>query len=320
MDYNANLNISSTGKHYDNAPLTIDSEGFKTPAGFIDYADIIRFIPNNFRVYIYLLNGTTLTVSMLGHSFDGFCEEFSKCFNARSLDSLFIDEECIMDCASEFQIPATSVSPAEQGRGRISLYPDSVCILPESSQAVRIPLCFAANINLNGYQINISMRTGELYSFGKMGYDTQPFAERCIKYAGDSVKKRNSLISAITAEAPYTQKGLFRTAEEGKYWLAAYGNNCCAVELYTDESAATYLYRFSDAQLFSFRLEEAMEAVGSHREIIFLPDDQLREKPLYRMGVHRSEAIRFLRSCSAGRIIHTVSHAEKLADFLNSWP
>ncbi len=317
MNYNASLDISSSGKHYDNVALTIDTEGIKTPTGFIDYADIIRFVSNNHRVYIYLLTGATITVSMLGHSFDGFCENLSKSFNARSLESLFIEEECIMDCTGEFMIPATSVSPAEQGRGRIALYPDSVCILPESSQAVRIPLCFAANINLNGYQIMISMRTGEVYSFGKMGYDTQPFAERCIKYAGDSVKKRNALLSSITAEKPYTQKGLFRTAEEGKYWLAAYGNNCAAVELFTDESAATYLYRFSDTQLFSFRLEEAMEAVGSHREIIFLPDDQLREKPLYRMGVHRSEAVRFLRSCSAGRIIHTANHADKLAEFLN---
>lgn len=40
-----------------------------------------------------------------------------------------------------------------------------------------------------------------------------------------------------------------------------------------------------------------MEAVGSHRELIFISDEQLNEKPLYRMAVHRSQAVRFLRSC-----------------------
>ncbi|MBQ6230622.1 MAG: hypothetical protein IJJ74_05835 [Eubacterium sp.] len=317
MEYRAAIDISSTGKHFDNAQLTIGEEGIKTPAGFFDYADIIRFVPNNFRVYIYTVNNTTLTVSMLGHSFAGFCEELAACFNARSLQALFIEEECIMDCQGEFQIPVTSVSPAEQGRGRIALYPDAVCILPESSQAVRIPLCFASNISLDGYIIRITMRTGEVYYFGKMGYDTKPFAERCIKYAGDSVKKRNALLSQIEVSAPYTGKGLFRTADEDKYWASAFGQYCCAVELFTDENTATYLYRFTDRPLFSYRLEEAMEAVGSHREIIFMDDDKLRQNPLYRMAVHRSEAVRFLRSCTAGRIIHTESHDEKLRQFLS---
>ena len=318
MDYSAALDISSSGKHFDNAKVSIDPEGIKSPAGFIDYADIIRFIANNFRVYIYLQGNTTITVSMLGHSYQGFCEELAKCYNARSLESLFIEEECIMDCAGEFQIPATSVAPAEQGRGRIALYPDSVCIMPESSQAVRIPLCFAANINLDGYILSITMRTGEVYRFGKMGYDTKPFAERCMKCAGDTVKRRKSLISQITVDLPYTMKGLFRTADEEKYWSAAFGKTGCAVELYTGENTATYLYRFSDMQLFCYRLEEAMEAVGSHRELIYIDDEKLLQNPVYRMAVHRSEAVRFLRSCVAGRIIHTESHDEKLSEFLSN--
>ena len=44
MDYSAALDISSSGKHFDNAKVSIDPEGIKNPAGFIDYADIIRFI------------------------------------------------------------------------------------------------------------------------------------------------------------------------------------------------------------------------------------------------------------------------------------
>ena len=45
-------------------------------------------------------------------------------------------------------------------------------------------------------------------------------------------------------------------------------------------------------------------------------DEEMKEKPLYVMAVHRSEAVLFLRSCSAGRIIHSAAHAEKLKQFL----
>ena len=99
--------------------------------------------------------------------------------------------------------------------------------------------------------------------------------------------------------------------------MAAFGSSRCAVELFTGEQAATYLYHYQDRQAFLFRLEMAMEAVGTHREIIFLDEEQLADKPLYRMALHRSPAVRFLRSCSAGRIIHTAAHAQKLAEFLS---
>ena len=50
----------------------------------------------------------------------------------------------------------------------------------------------------------------------------------------------------------------------------------------------------------------------------FLPEEKIAEKPLYFMAVHRSEAVQFLRAASAGRIIHTAGHAEKLAEFLKA--
>ncbi len=60
-----------------------------------------------------------------------------------------------------------------------------------------------------------------------------------------------------------------------------------------------------------------MEAMGPHREIIYWTEEQISEKPLYRMAVQRCEAASFLRDRSAGRLIHSASHAEKLREFLN---
>lgn len=317
MNYTANFDIQADGLHLSDAKLSIEKEGITYGRGQIDFADVSFIRPLNHRVYITLFDGKTAEVSMLGFSFDGFWEELVKLFGERTRASLFIEEEKLMDCEGEYDLPESSAAPREAGRGRVQLYTDAVCILPVSSHAVRIPLCYADRITLDGYILQIQMRTGEHYTVGRMGYDTRPFAERCMNQAKKTGAAREKLLQGIHPRDRFPEKGLFRTAQTEEYWLSAYGQNCCAVELFTGESAATYLYRFQNRELFTFRLEEAMEAVGSHREIIFLSEDELKEKPLYRMAVHRSEAVRFLRSCSAGRIIHTAAHGEKLSEFLN---
>ena len=210
-------------------------------------------------------------------------------------------------------------TPRESGRAKIALFPDAVCILPQSSGAVRVPLCFARELRLDGYQLSIELETGARYTVGRMGYDTKPFAERA-RQASDSVKKaRAQALGKIAVRPPFTHKGLFRTANPEQYWLAALGNGVCAVELTTGDDAATYLYRFPETrEVFLRQLELAMEAMGPHREIIYWTEEQLAEKPLYRMAVRRSEAVSFLRARSAGRLIHNASHAQRLCEFLES--
>ena len=64
-------------------------------------------------------------------------------------------------------------------------------------------------------------------------------------------------------------------------------------------------------------LEQALEAMGPHREIIFISDEALAEKPLYRMAAARCKAVRELRARFAGRLIHSANHAERLNEFLS---
>ena len=232
--------------------------------------------------------------------------------------SLRYAAEYCCQITGEYELPALPDSSPERGRCEITLTKDAVIILPETSHAIRIPLCFAKEIRLDGYMISICMNSGKCFKVGKMGYDTIPFAERCEANAEKTVAERIAVKNTFEAEEPFSWKGLFRTNQKEEHWGAAFGNGTCAVELYTKDDAATYLYRFNNKELFIQNLEEAMEAVGSHREIIFLSEEQIKDRPLYRMAVHRSEAVRFLRGCSAGRIIHSASHKEKLEEFLNS--
>lgn len=292
--------------------LSIEREGLHIGARFVDFADFKAIRPINHRVYIDTLSGEEIEVSMLGFSYDGFLEELCECFSNRSMEALFAEEEPIMRCEGEYTLPT------EKGRGTIILLPDAICILPLTCNSVRIPLCFTREIKLDGYLLNVTMQSGVTYTVGRMGYDTKPFAERAQKAAKLTKNKRKKALAKLEAKAPYSHCGLFRTEQPELYWLAAFGDGRCAIELFTDDDSATYLYSFSGLrEEFMQTVDEAMEAMGVHREIIYLSDEQLEEKPLYKMSVARSAAVRFLRDKSCGRLIHNASHSERLYDFLD---
>lgn len=306
MTYRCCVNGAQTG-------LEVGREDLRFGGQVLDYADVGRLVPMNHRVWIDTLQGGRLEVSMLGHAYDGFWEELSAAYAARSLAALFVEGAPVMACEGEYQ------TPYEAGRGRISLYPDALCVLPQSERALRLPLCFAESLTVNGYWMTLRMRSGLQVSVGKMGYDSQPFFSRAEKAMAATKEERRRLTAGLRAAPPFTQIGLFRTTQPELFWQAGYGPGCCAVELSAGEDAATYLYRFSEPQAyFAALLEEAMEAMGPHREIIYLTDDKLAEKSLYRMAVRRCPAVSFLRARSAGRLIHNASHAERLAAFLRT--
>ena len=293
------------------AVLSVEKEGLKLGGRFLDYADVKKIRPVNHRVFIDTLDDNTIEISMLGFSYDGFLEELTDCFAKRSIEALFAEGQPIMRCEGEYIIPK------EQGRAVIILLSDAVCILPPTCSAVRIPLCFTSEIRLDGYLLHFTMLSGRSYTVGRMGYDTKPFAERAQKAADRVKKERAKALSALKLTPPYTYSGLFRTETPKLYWLAAFGNGCCAVELFTGDDSATYLYRFTEPEdEFINNLNEAMEAMGVNREIIYLTEEQLEAKPLYRMSVMRSEAVRFLRERSYGRLIHNSSHEKRLKEFL----
>lgn len=293
--------------------LSVEREGLRIGKRFLDFADFQKIRPINHRVFVDTLGGEVVEISMLGFSYDGFLEELCDCYSKRGMEALFVEEQPVMRCEGEYRMAD------EQGRGIIVLLSDAVCILPMTSRAVRIPLCFTREIRLDGYLLQITMLSGAAYTVGRMGYDTMPFAERAQKAADLTKKKRAAALSKLKPVPPFTRCGLFRTEQPELYWTAAFGKGCCAVELYTDDDAATYLYRFDEPEEeFLRNVDEAMEAMGVHREIIYLTDEQLGEKPLYRMSVARSEAVRFLRARSAGRLIHNATHEQRLRDFLDN--
>ena len=144
-------------------------------------------------------------------------------------------------------------------------------------------------------------------------------AFRAVVSTGSSESSKNAMADTdaraeSTADAIVTC-GLF-AADDDAFWFAAIADGRAAVELVTDEKAATYLYRFSTTcAQFENSVRHAMEAVKKNRRIIYLPQDELAKEPLYRMAIDRSSPVRFLRSCNVGRIIHSANWEERLTEF-----
>lgn len=114
---------------------------------------------------------------------------------------------------------------------------------------------------------------------------------------------------AMEAQPPASPYTIFIVASK-----ASPTDGVAAVELAVpgEESAATFFYRYQDDwAAFRRMLNRAMEAVSFRREVIWLGEDALSkpENAHYRMAIARTEALRFLRGCFAGRAIHSSPEA-----------
>lgn len=297
-------------------PLTIslDKTCIQLGPHTIDYVDVVKLRPVDHNVYIDTISGT-IEIAMLGHSFDGFWEELTGLYGNRSLEALYTKAPATMTCGGEYQIGN------ESGYAIVMLFPDSVCILPPTMTARRIALAFAETVTIEGYTIHIAMDSGEKYSVGKMGYDTMPFFERLQNYRNDIIYSRQVKLDALSPSEPFQKCGLFRT-DSDEHWEAAFGNGICALELFSEENAATYIYKFScNVDKFFRILTHSLEAMGINREIIFIDDEKLCENSLYRMAIERTPAVRELRSYFSERLIHNQNWENKLKNlFKNDIP
>jgi len=106
-------------------------------------------------------------------------------------------------------------------------------------------------------------------------------------------------------------------------WLIAIGTATAAVELALpgDEAAATYLYRVEgDPETFALILNRGMEATNFQREIFTLSDEELA-KPGHladAMLIRRTPALQMMRSCFAGRVIHSGKWQQEMEKYLTA--
>ena len=310
----------------DDAIVLHGPEGRRT-LPFVDLMDM-RLL--NYHLHL-AMRGYEAEISQLGYQTEDFFEKLWKAYEAKSREALFIASPLVMESEGDYSYAEPGVE--RQSIAKLELHADCLCIVPHDVGARRVPLCFSEPPVRDGFAMTVRVDTGEWYRVARLGHDTDPFFSKladardaaCAQWQAAHRRLEGDLRSRLGDAAdeyrafqslPATVScGLF-AADDESFWFAAISEDRAAVELVTDEKAATYLYRFDTApSVFESSVRHAMEAVKKNRRIIFLPDDELVGEPLYRMAIDRSAPVRFLRSCNAGRIIHTERWDEKLRGF-----
>lgn len=275
-----------------------------------------------------------IELQRFGLETENLFEKLWLAYDARSRQALFLNGA--PERESEGTYAYREGTPERHSTAKAALYPDSLCILPHDAGARRVPLCFADEPKIEGYTATLTLDTGEMYQIGRLGHDTLPFFDQLCVFRSRAVKAwqqaheqlaqhlaqrlgdlnaRYEILSSLDANMAC---GLFAPEDEN-FWFAAVAKDRAAVELSIGEAAATYLYRFDTSpEVFLRSLRHAMEAVGSHREVIYLPDEELQQQPLLCMAVDRSAHVRFLRRCNAGRIVHNTAWEQHLHEFFQN--
>ena len=296
----------------------------------LPFADLLDMRLLNYRLRLDMRD-SEVQISHLGYQTEEFFEKLWQAYCAKSRESLFVAGAFIMESEGDYSYTEPQVQ--RSSIAKLELYSDCLCIVPHDAGARRVALCFAEPPVREGFALTIPLDTGEVYRIARLGSDTDPFFTKLVDARDESVASWREAQRALEdnlpvrlGEAAEAHKafrslnadvtcGLF-SADEEAFWFMAVADGRAAIELVTDEKAATYLYRFSTSQSeFEGAVRHAMEAVKKNRRIIFLAEEDLPGEPLYRMAIERSSHVRFLRSCNVGRIIHTSSWATKLSEF-----
>lgn len=299
----------------------------------IPYVDLMDMRLLNYHLRLALRQGEA-TISRLGYQTEDFFDALWKAYAARSRESLFVTVKPLIACEGDYAYEEPGVS--RKSIAQLELRDDSLCILPHDVGARRVPLCFAEPPVRQGFALDLRLDTGESYRVSRLGANTDPFFDRLVSAQARTVAAWRAAHQELWARLEArlgdaadcyqtlagvgvpVESGLFSLDDEA-FWLCAVGRDRAALELVSDEKAATYLYRFSSTpESFVRSLRHALEAVGRHRRLIFLSEDELNAEPLFRMAADRSSHVRFLRSCNVGRIIHTSAWHSRVQEFFGA--
>jgi len=113
--------------------------------------------------------------SKLGTFCEGFYLELHDTYNRAVLRSLFEKGAPIKVTEGDYRYSEPASSGAS--KASIQVFDDCVVALPPNLGARRIPLCFISGIDKGDFEITLRLSANESYSFARLGYETDIFAE-----------------------------------------------------------------------------------------------------------------------------------------------
>ncbi|MGI6150878.1 MAG: hypothetical protein ACOYIR_02865 [Christensenellales bacterium] len=180
------------------ATLCVEENGLALITPFeahqIPYADVNAFELRNYAVHIMTEAGT-LTINGLGNACEPFYDELYAAYNNKVRKALFVKGRPLFKAKGEYRYVENGVTA--KGSALIEVYGDCVLVLPQTTEARRVPLCFVKAVEKGPFELTLRLNTGESYTLSKLGYDTAPFEDTLAKQLKILSKKALDHVKAL---------------------------------------------------------------------------------------------------------------------------
>ena len=160
----------------------------------ISYADIQSIEFRDWAAHIQTDHGP-VKISRMGRSGDPFYDELCAAYNKKVLAALFVGGAPLIETRGEYRIEENGRTLF--GRAVLQVYDNCVCILPPGEDARRIPLCFLSDMQQVGFELTLTLDTGERYSMIRLGRDTDPFEAHITKQLRKMRDKTSAMVRQI---------------------------------------------------------------------------------------------------------------------------
>jgi hypothetical protein len=143
-------------------------------AAEIAYAEINALSLADYIVTVKAESGD-YTFSRLGNWCQPFYDALCDAYNKAVLRSLFIKGDPALTAKGDYRYAENGTNGG--GSAPVHVYDNNVTALPPDMSARRVPLCFVADMNKGDFRLTLTLDTGEIYAYAKLGYDTTLFSD-----------------------------------------------------------------------------------------------------------------------------------------------
>ena len=184
------------------AKLTVDTDGLLIDALFdqaaVSYADMTEIAYQDFTVRIGSLSGD-MTVSRMGQQAEWFYRELLEAYHRKVLQTLLAQGK------PDFETEAQYAFDGCEGKAKIRVFKDCLCILPPNTSARRLPFVFLNGLKKEANTLSLTLATGERFVFSMLGYDLDPLEKQITEHLRRQSENNTAFIQKLEPSLGFSE-------------------------------------------------------------------------------------------------------------------